>query len=164
MLVALWALHGGQTVYSWWIASHASHIDHLQEVFLGGCNLEQATPSCLVHSCGLMRSVTSTRKSILSILNESCRQMGLPWWLSSKEFLCQCRRHRRLGFDPWVGIKPSPLEKGMATHSSILAWRNPWTEEPGRLWAIGSQSFRATENVHTQANGSDMWLYKELYY
>ena len=26
-----------------------------------------------------------------------------------------------------------PLEKGMATHSSILAWENPWTEEPGRL-------------------------------
>ena len=26
-----------------------------------------------------------------------------------------------------------PLEKGMATHSSILAWRNPWTEKPGRL-------------------------------
>ena len=26
-----------------------------------------------------------------------------------------------------------PLEKGMATHSSILAWRSPWTEEPGRL-------------------------------
>ena len=27
-----------------------------------------------------------------------------------------------------------PLEKGMATHSSILAWRFPWIEEPGRLW------------------------------
>ena len=27
-----------------------------------------------------------------------------------------------------------PLEKGMATHSSILAWRIPWTEEPGGLW------------------------------
>ena len=31
------------------------------------------------------------------------------------------------------------LEKGMATHSSILAWRIPWTEEPGRLQSIGSQ-------------------------
>ena len=28
-----------------------------------------------------------------------------------------------------------PLEKGMATHSSILAWRNPWTEEPGGLYS-----------------------------
>ena len=32
-----------------------------------------------------------------------------------------------------------PLEEGMATHSSILAWKIPWTEEPGRLWSMGSQ-------------------------
>ena len=32
-----------------------------------------------------------------------------------------------------------PLEKGMATHSSILAWKIPWTEEPGRLQYMGSQ-------------------------
>ena len=32
-----------------------------------------------------------------------------------------------------------PLEKGTATHSSILAWRIPWTEEPGGLQSMGSQ-------------------------
>ena len=32
-----------------------------------------------------------------------------------------------------------PLEKGAATHSSILAWRNPWTEEPGGLQSKGSR-------------------------
>ena len=32
-----------------------------------------------------------------------------------------------------------PLEKEMATHSSILAWKIPWTEEPGRLQSMGSQ-------------------------
>ena len=32
-----------------------------------------------------------------------------------------------------------PLEKGMATHSSILVWRIPWTEEPGGLQSMGSQ-------------------------
>ena len=32
-----------------------------------------------------------------------------------------------------------PLEKGTATHSSVLAWRIPWTEEPGRLQSMGSQ-------------------------
>ena len=32
-----------------------------------------------------------------------------------------------------------PLEEEMATHSSILAWRIPWTEEPGGLWSMGSQ-------------------------
>ena len=35
-----------------------------------------------------------------------------------------------------------PLEKSMATHSSILAWRIPWTEEPFRLQSMGSQRFR----------------------
>ena len=35
-----------------------------------------------------------------------------------------------------------PLEKEMATHSSILAWRIPWTEEPGRLQSKGSQRVR----------------------
>ena len=32
-----------------------------------------------------------------------------------------------------------PLEEGIATHSNILAWRVPWTEEPGRLQSMGSQ-------------------------
>ena len=35
-----------------------------------------------------------------------------------------------------------PLEKEMATHSSILAWEIPWTEEPGRLQSTGSQRVR----------------------
>ena len=35
-----------------------------------------------------------------------------------------------------------PLKKGMATHSSILAWRIPWTEEPGGLWSMGSKRVR----------------------
>ena len=34
------------------------------------------------------------------------------------------------------------LEEGMATHSSILAWRIPWTEEPGGLQSIGSRRLR----------------------
>ena len=35
-----------------------------------------------------------------------------------------------------------PLEKEMATHSSILAWKIPWTEDPGRLQSMGSQRVR----------------------
>ena len=35
-----------------------------------------------------------------------------------------------------------PLEKEMATHSSILAWKVPWTEEPGRIQSMGSQKSR----------------------
>ena len=45
-------------------------------------------------------------------------------------------------WETWVGSLgwKDPLEKGMATHSSILSWRIPWTEEPGRLQSMGSQS------------------------
>ena len=43
------------------------------------------------------------------------------------------------------------LEKGMATHSTILAWRIPWTEEPGRLQSMGLQELDTTERL-TQLN------------
>ena len=42
-----------------------------------------------------------------------------------------------------------PLEKEMATHSSILAWRIPWTEEPGELQSIRLQRVRTTERIST---------------
>ena len=43
--------------------------------------------------------------------------------------------------ETWVRFlgREDPLEKEMATHSSIPAWRIPWTEEPGRLQSMGSQ-------------------------
>ena len=43
-------------------------------------------------------------------------------------------------WEAWVGslVQEDPLEKGMATHSSILAWKISWTEEPGRLQPMGS--------------------------
>ena len=44
-----------------------------------------------------------------------------------------------------------PLEEGMATHSSFLAWEIPWTEEPGLLQSMGlqSQTERLSTNTHT---------------
>ena len=46
------------------------------------------------------------------------------------------------------------LEEGMATHSSILAWKTPWTDEPGRLRFIGSQRVRheCCDLAYTHAN------------
>ena len=51
---------------------------------------------------------------------------------------------RDSGFDPWLRSlgQEDALEKGMATYSSILAWRIPWTEEPGGLQFTGSQRVR----------------------
>ena len=42
----------------------------------------------------------------------------------------------------WSLGREDPLEKGMATHSSMLAWIIPWTEEPGELQSMGSQRVR----------------------
>ena len=46
-------------------------------------------------------------------------------------------RHKRCGFDNLGG--KDPVEEGMAAHSSILAWKIPWTEEPVKLQSMGSQ-------------------------
>ena len=62
--------------------------------------------------------------------------MGLFRQLSGKESTCQCRRHRRKS---WIsGMERSP-GVGNGNHSSILAWKISWTEEPGGLQSIGSQ-------------------------
>ena len=42
----------------------------------------------------------------------------------------------------WSLGQEDPLEKEMATHSGVLAWRIPWTEKPGGLWSMGLQSIR----------------------
>ena len=55
--------------------------------------------------------------------------------------------------ESWVQSvgQEDPLEKRIATHSSILAWKIPWTEEPGGLQSMGSQESDTTEYVaHTQ--------------
>ena len=46
--------------------------------------------------------------------------------------------------ETWVKswVWEDPLEKGMATHSNFLAWRIPWTEEPGELQSMGLQRVR----------------------
>ena len=45
----------------------------------------------------------------------------------------------------WSLGREDPLEEGMATHSSILAWRIPWTEESGNLQSIGHKESNTTE-------------------
>ena len=57
---------------------------------------------------------------------------GLPWWLSGNTTCSAGHPDSILGWE-------EPLEEEMATHSSILAWKIPWTEEPGGLQSMGSQ-------------------------
>ena len=62
-----------------------------------------------------------------------CHSQGFPGGPDGKESACNAG-------DPGsiLGLE-EPLEKGMATHSSTLAWRIPWMEEPGGLQSMGSQ-------------------------
>ena len=81
---------------------------------------------------------------------------GLPRWLSGKESACQCRRR---GFDPWA--RKIPWRRKWQTPSTILAWKTPWTEAPGRLQSMGWQSWTwLTEytHMHTQQIPWTEWL------
>ena len=62
--------------------------------------------------------------------------MGFPGGSDGKESACNAGDP---GSTPGLGRSP---EKGMATHSSILAWEIPWTEEPGGLQSMGLQRVR----------------------
>ena len=64
------------------------------------------------------------------------------WVLGSMTSLvAQMVKHLPTMWEPWVRSlgQEDPLEKAMATHSSTLAWKIPWTEEPGRLQSMGLQ-------------------------
>ena len=62
--------------------------------------------------------------------------------------------------ETWVRSlgREDPLEKGMALHSSILAWRIPWTERPGGLQSMGSQSLTWLGDYQHTPGGSSLWL------
>ena len=56
-----------------------------------------------------------------------------------------------------------PLEEGMAAHSRVLAWRIPWTEEPGGLWSTGSQRVRHHGCTYRSYHkGSSLWILKTI--
>ena len=82
------------------------------------------------------------------IYHKQNTQMDFPVVLpGGEEPACQHMRPKRRGFYPWV-LKI--LEEGMATPSSILAWRIPWTEEPGGLQSTESQRVRHNEWLSTR--------------
>ena len=62
--------------------------------------------------------------------------MGFPGGASGKKPACRCRRHKRPGFDPWVG--KTPWRRAWQPTPVFLPGESPWTEEPGGLQSIGS--------------------------
>ena len=70
--------------------------------------------------------------------------IGYPLQYSWASLVAQMVKNLPAMCETWVRSLDweDPLEKGMATHSSILAWKIPWTEEPGRLQSMGLQRVR----------------------
>ena len=84
----------------------------------------------------VLLDVSETFLVILNLyLEAGIHKWGFSGSASDKEHTCQCRRHKRCGL-------VNPLEKGMATHLNILAWRIPRTKELGRLKSMGLQRIR----------------------
>ena len=93
-------------------------------------------------TCSLVpqSAVLPTVSSCLSWFTTAAHlAVSSPYWFSGsggKEPACHCRRHKEMQVQS-LDLE-EPLEEGMATHSSILAWRTPRTEEPGGLQSMGS--------------------------
>ena len=96
--------------------------------------------------------------TVRRIAIKECRKREPMWYWHSKrcggkESANQRRRCKRHRFNPWVGR--NPLEEGMVTCCSVLAWRIPWTEEPGGLQFIGLQ--RAGHDWSNLAHTQGRW-------
>ena len=117
-----------------------------------------------LQSMGLQRVGHDWATSLL--LSLFINYLCLPRWYSGQESASQCSRWKRLRFNPWV--QKNCLEKEMATHSSTLAWKIPWTEDPGGLQSMGLQRVghywacaraRARTHTHTpQLSWSNWYL------
>ena len=87
--------------------------------------------------------VTGKNKSDSTWYLFHCLCLGLPQWLSSKEPTCKQETQKT---QVWTLGHEDPLEEEMAPHSSILAWKSPWTAKPGGLQSKGLQ--RDTTELH----------------
>ena len=87
-------------------------------------------------------------------------------WLSPSftSLVVQRLKHLPAMWETWVRSlgREDPLEKEMATHSSILAWRIPWTEELGGLQSTGRKESDTTERLHFHLTGSilESWRFR----
>ena len=84
---------------------------------------------------------------------------GFPGGASGKEPASQCRRHKKRGFNPWVG--KIPWRRARQPTPVFLPRESPWTEEPGRLQSIRSQRVGPNWNdlAHTCAGQTNSWCY-----
>ena len=108
---------------------------------------------CIQVLITVLLSVSGAHLHYLS-LHAGASQFGLdrpgPAWASPVKVVITAKQQHKGRTWEW-----RPLEKGMATHSSILAWRIPWTEEPGGLYSPwGRRESDTTEQVSLHFNST----------
>ena len=104
------------------------------------------------HSPDKIESMTDPKPTLFFFLSTLPSLSHIKWFFSlspelmiiqqTTQLVAQRLKHLPAMWETWVQSlgREDPLEKEMATHSSILAWRIPWTEEPGGLQSMGLQS------------------------
>ena len=96
----------------------AYHVPGTLKILRGKAGMKQTKISCFSGTC---------------VLVESDRHVNVASLVAQRAENLPIMRETWVPSPGWE----DPLEKGMATHSSILAWRIPWTEEPGGLQSMG---------------------------
>ena len=101
--------------------------------------------------CSIVNSTLNLLWYVNQEFVENCVSFyGFPGGSDGKESACSAE------IQVWSLSQEDSLEKGMAVHSSILAWRIPWTEEPGGLQAMRSQRVRH-DWVAERARMQSLW-------
>ena len=96
--------------------------------------------TCIVIPSFLLFAVQSSKSlNFWLYIDNTIYRYRLPWWLNGKETACNAGEEMQQELWVWSLGQEDPLERGMATHASILAWEIPWIEEPGRLQSMGLQ-------------------------
>ena len=114
-----------------------------------------STDLCMIHTdvcmCVCVYIYLYTDRHIHSVVS-----LGASGAIKCKESTCQCKR--------WVQIRSlnweDPLEKEVATHCNILAWRIPWTEGSGNLQSLGSQVLDRTYCINHHYHALCIFLFK----
>ena len=88
--------------------------------------------------------------------------LGFPWCLSGKEFICQCKRHRRRRFNPWIGKipwrrewQPTLVLPGKFHGQRSLVGYSPWKQRVGYDWMI--------EHTHAIWESMFMCMYAHIF-
>ena len=116
-------------------------------------------------STGIYLVVTDARCPMVSALISAeilSASFGGSSWSTSGAFPRGSIKNLPAVLEIWVWFLggEDPLEKGLATYSSILAWRIPWTEEPGTLQSMGSQ--RVGPEWVTKTHEASRWVPLEI--